>query len=323
MFDYCHFITLLDLLDKADVNNLLSSRSMKDVKTIRELAVRPQSAFIQNILGSETETEPIKGFSISTGIDLFYIDIVISPSQNEPEEMAYLNFYPVATDTYYLQLSFLPEYSNTSNEAYRIIQLVFNPSFFDQWPAQLLGNYQPFRSDRSTEQAFTLKNAGKDILDQLLKENEKADDSKDFTSFLRKQEHAISLLRYALEAFMIPDEANHLPACGFLANSSERDKVLQTQTIILENLENPMTIKELSREVGMNECYLKKGFKAMFGKTIHEYQQIQRIAKAKELLAKEMYSINEVAFMMGYGSPSHFSTSFKKITGMKPCELLK
>jgi len=294
---------------------------MKEVKIVNEKSVNPQFAFIQSLLGIEADVEPVKGFSISAGIDLFYTDIVISPNDNEPEEMTYLNFYPVENDTYYLQLSFLPEYSNISGEAYRIVQLVFNPSFFDQWSSQLLTGFQPFQFDRTAEQAFTLKNAGKDILEQLLKENDKPQN--DFISFLRKQEFAISLLRFALEAFMVPNEANQLPACGFLNNNSERDKVLQTQTIILENLENPLTIKELSREVGMNECYLKKGFKAMFGKTIHEYQQIQRIAKAKELLATETYSINEVAFMMGFGSPSHFSTSFKKITGMKPCELLK
>jgi AraC-like DNA-binding protein len=310
------------LFGAGNVNYLLSLPGMKDVRAVKEGTIRPPSGFIQHLLGADAEAEPVERFGVSAGIDLFYTDIIISPTQSEPEEMAYLNFYPIASDTYYLQLSFLPEYSNVSNEPYRIIQLVFNPSFFDQWSAQLLSGHQPFRADRSTEQAFTLKNAGKDILEQLLKENEQTN-GKDFMSFLRKQEYAISLLRYALEAFMVPDEANKLPACGFLNNSSERDKVLQTQSIILANLETPMTIKALSREVGMNECYLKKGFKAMFGKTIHEYQQIERIAKAKELLAKEMYSINEVAFMMGFGSPSHFSTSFKKITGMKPCELLK
>jgi len=33
-------------------------------------------------------------------------------------------------------------------------------------------------------------------------------------------------------------------------------------------------------------------------------------------------SVTEVALFLGYSSISHFSTAFKKHTGLKPCELL-
>ena len=95
------------------------------------------------------------------------------------------------------------------------------------------------------------------------------------------------------------------------------------EQIIMNSLDQPLTIKELSKQVGMNECYLKKGFKAMFQKTIHEYQQHQRIEHSKNLLLQGGLSVNEVAFKMGYNSASHFSTTFKKIVGMKPCDVLK
>jgi AraC-like DNA-binding protein len=72
----------------------------------------------------------------------------------------------------------------------------------------------------------------------------------------------------------------------------------------------------------MNECYLKKGFKALVGKTIHEYQQELRISRAKVLLQHEGQSVTDVANILGYSSISHFSTAFKRVTGLKPCELL-
>ncbi|KAA5534480.1 helix-turn-helix transcriptional regulator [Taibaiella lutea] len=280
----------------------------------------PKSGFIHNLLGKAIISESFETFEISKGIDLHCTQVVLSPSENEPEEMAYLSFYPVDANEYYLQLSFLPEFDAQSPEGYNITQLIFNPSFFRQWPVQLLSGNQPFRFDRTSEQAFSLNAIGKDLLEKILKA---AEVKTHFINALRKQEYAIGLLSLALEGFLVPDEANKLPACNFLNNSTERDKVLETQRIILQNLENPLTIKALSREVGMNECYLKKGFKAMFGKTIHEFQQLERIKRSKALLSEGIYSINEVAFMMGYGSPSHFSTSFKKITGMKPCELIR
>jgi AraC family transcriptional regulator len=74
--------------------------------------------------------------------------------------------------------------------------------------------------------------------------------------------------------------------------------------------------------VGINECYLKKGFKALVGKTVHDYQQDLRINKAKELLQHQGLSVTDVANTLGYSSISHFSTAFKRVTGMKPCELL-
>jgi len=294
---------------------------MKQTRNIAEIATRPQSAFLQRFLGDDAVTAEMNSVTISNGVQLYFADVLLCPTQDEPEEMAYLNFYPVEDGNYYLQLSFLPECNQgKTNESYQVAQLVFNPSFFKQWPNGLICKKQPFRFDRSAEQAFTLNTQCQESLDVLL--NGKNTDD-DFVGSLRRQEAAIALLRYALEAFLVPDEANKLPACSFLNNTSERDKVLESQKVIMDNLDHPLTIRELSRQVGINECYLKKGFKAMFGKTIHEFQQFQRIERSKELLLQGNVSINEVAFRMGFGSASHFSTSFKKIAGMKPCELLR
>src|SRR5690606_24054045 len=107
-----------------------------------------------------------------------------------------------------------------------------------------------------------------------------------------------------------------------LAHDSEREKIFEAKAIMEEAIDQPLTIKELSRKVAMNECYLKKGFKTLIGKTINEYQQHLRISKAKELLQQKGQTVSEVASLLGYSSISHFSTAFKKATGLKPCELL-
>jgi AraC-like DNA-binding protein len=283
---------------------------------------RPDLLFLQRLLGNDIQ-QGIKQYDlpITSGIQLYYADVLLQSNQDARDEAAFLNFYPVDDNNYYLQLSFLPECLSQEEQEYRVIQLVFSPEFFHQWPQGIINGKQPFRFDRSAEQTFTLNNASQEALELLFKSVRQV--PSDFIQALRLQEAIFYLLRYALEAFLIPDEANKLPACSFLSNNTERNKVLEAEQIILQNLEHPLTIKELSRQVGMNECYLKKGFKATFRKTIHEYQQAKRIDKAKQLLLQGVYSINEVAYKMGYGSASHFSTSFKKIAGMKPCELLR
>jgi AraC-like DNA-binding protein len=131
------------------------------------------------------------------------------------------------------------------------------------------------------------------------------------------------LLRSALECITIPFTVCQVPACRFLAFESEREKIMEACQIIDQHTDQPLTIRELSRKVGINECYLKKGFKALTGKTVHDYQQSLRINKAKELLQQQGRSVTQVANTLGYSSISHFSTAFKRVTGMKPCELLK
>ena len=110
--------------------------------------------------------------------------------------------------------------------------------------------------------------------------------------------------------------------CKFLSNEADRDKVIKAREILLEHIGEPITIKQLSRKVAMNECYLKKGFKEMFGTTIFDFYQSQRMEHAKYLLYEKGLTVTEVSDILGYSSISHFSTAFKKHTGLKPCELL-
>ncbi|WP_227990595.1 helix-turn-helix transcriptional regulator [Flavisolibacter ginsenosidimutans] len=110
--------------------------------------------------------------------------------------------------------------------------------------------------------------------------------------------------------------------CKFLSNEADREKVLKAKEILVQQIGEPITIKQLSRKVAMNECYLKKGFKEMFGTTIFEFYQSQRMEHARYLLYEKGLSVTEVSMLLGYSSISHFSTAFKKHTGLKPCELL-
>ena len=129
------------------------------------------------------------------------------------------------------------------------------------------------------------------------------------------------LLLYSVECLI--DEKEEVFACKFLSEESGRDRIYQAREILLENIGSPITIKALSRKVAMNECYLKKGFKEIFGTTIFDFYQQQRMEHAKYLLYEKSLSVTDVSDLLGYSSISHFSAAFKKHTGLKPCELLK
>ena len=129
------------------------------------------------------------------------------------------------------------------------------------------------------------------------------------------------LLLYSLDC-MLGEKEIDVINCKFLANEADREKITKSREILIQHIGEPITIKELSRKVAINECYLKKGFKEMFGTTIFDFYQSQRMEHAKYLLYEKGLSVTEVSLLLGYSSISHFSTAFKKHTGLKPCELL-
>lgn len=121
----------------------------------------------------------------------------------------------------------------------------------------------------------------------------------------------------------IEDKKNNHFVCKFLADNTAKEKMYEAKKILLENIGNALTIKELSKKVAINECYLKKGFKEVFGITIFDFYLQQKMEHAKFLLYEQKLTVTDVSAILGYSSISHFSSAFKKQTGLKPCELLR
>jgi AraC-like DNA-binding protein len=172
-----------------------------------------------------------------------------------------------------------------------------------------------FKHPSSFTKIFPVCNRKRNVLDSLL--NHSYSGSLE-NIFLNAKIH--ELLLYSLECLV--EEREETFSCKFLANDLDREKILNAREVLLKHIGDPITIKELSRKVAINECYLKKGFKEIFGTTIFDFYQQQRMEHAKYLLYEKGLSVTDVSAMLGYSSISHFSTAFKKHTGLKPCELL-
>jgi AraC-like DNA-binding protein len=93
------------------------------------------------------------------------------------------------------------------------------------------------------------------------------------------------------------------------------------------NLENcfyaPITIREISKNVGMSEYHFFRLFKTVFGETPHQYLILQRLNYAKRELERESQSISFLALETGFNDVHAFSKSFKKHFGFSPSQLLK
>ncbi len=242
---------------------------------------------------------------------------VILQDSEPSDEQGMLHLYPIEDNRYCLELHYL-QYADGPADNDVVYVIRYLPTFFLQFSDKDLAANRPFRFDQTTEQQFTVCSRSRSLLQQL--DGDKTGTA--ITRSLEATEVVVHLLRRALECITVPFAACQVPACRFLAFEGERDKITAAMRIIEANIDQPQTIRELSRKVAMNECYLKKGFKAITGKTIHEYQQSLRIAQARILLQEQGRTVTDVANTLGYSSISHFSTAFKKVTGMKPCELL-
>jgi AraC family transcriptional regulator len=207
-------------------------------------------------------------------------------------------------------------------ESIEILSFVFTPLVLSQFIKPRLSsetiadNVLSFRHKSSFSKTLPICNRTRTVLEALLNHN--------YTDTLENiyvNAQTQMLLLYGLDCMLGEKEIDIL-TCKFLANGADRDKIIKAREILIQQIGEPITIKELSRKVAMNECYLKKGFKEMFGTTIFDFYQSQRMEHAKYLLYEKGLSVTEVSLMLGYSSISHFSTAFKKHTGLKPCELL-
>lgn len=283
---------------------------------LAEINTDPKSLPLWRLLGKETQIVSRAWFPINQHIHAEWIGIQL-PDEGFSDSHGLLHLLPIEEDRFCVHLLYL-QVDRVSSDA-KVFWLEFQPGFFEQFPLDILQKEKSLGGDRMREIQFSICSQSNYLLDQFPTPGSEAS----FSTLLKQVETASHLLRRALECIQVPFTACPVPACRFLDNESEREKIHQARALIESHLDQPMTIKELARKVAMNECYLKKGFKALTGKTLHAYQQTLRIAKARELLETQGLSVSEVAHTLGYSSISHFSTAFKKFTGLKPCELLR
>ncbi len=101
-------------------------------------------------------------------------------------------------------------------------------------------------------------------------------------------------------------------------NLGDVDRIYQAKEILLVNLENPPSLIELARQVGLNEFKLKRGFRQVFGTSAFKYLHDYRLEKARQLLSLGEMKVEEVAIRVGFDSRSYFALAFRKKFGLNP-----
>jgi AraC-like DNA-binding protein len=99
---------------------------------------------------------------------------------------------------------------------------------------------------------------------------------------------------------------------------SDVDRIYQARDLVAQRLDDPLSLLELARAVGLNDCTLKRGFRQVLGTTVFGYLRQQRLIKARQLLQDTEMSVAEVTYQVGYSHAGHFAAAFKREFGVSP-----
>ena len=95
----------------------------------------------------------------------------------------------------------------------------------------------------------------------------------------------------------------------------------QVRAIVLKNISNEkFGVGDLASRLGLSKSQTLRKVKAATGKSVNQYIRESRLEKAARLIRKTDDSIAEIAYQVGFSSPSYFNKSFSKYYGIAPGE---
>jgi transcriptional regulator GlxA family with amidase domain len=83
-------------------------------------------------------------------------------------------------------------------------------------------------------------------------------------------------------------------------------------------LAEPIQVCELAQEVHMSPFHFTRMFKLATGHSPHKYITLQRVERAKQLLATSDMPIAAIAAAVGYQTQAHFTGVFARHAGTTP-----
>jgi transcriptional regulator GlxA family with amidase domain len=127
---------------------------------------------------------------------------------------------------------------------------------------------------------------------------------------------------YCSKVFQIEMDRNNQSAFSIFTGQKHHgdEMVQQAQVFIEKNLEEKISIEQLSSMFAVGRRNFDRRFVKATGNTPIEYSQRVKIESAKKALENSRKNINEVMYEVGYSDVKAFREVFRKITGMSPLE---
>ncbi len=107
-------------------------------------------------------------------------------------------------------------------------------------------------------------------------------------------------------------------------NKTDEEFLKKLHNYLIDNIsENDLSVDRIAELMGISVSTLYRKVKAITDLNTVEYIRLTRLKKAAELLAEGNYRINEISYLVGFSSPSYFSTSFQKQFEISPSQFIR
>jgi len=133
-------------------------------------------------------------------------------------------------------------------------------------------------------------------------------------------EFMIENLSILIATNLIREIEHNLPSKPHNKPKGKKENLERVIDYMNENYSTGISCTELANLVKMDKFGFIRSFKAQTSKTPYEYLLDLKIEKSKKMLKTNDYSITEISMLCGFSSHSHFTSTFKKKTGISPTE---
>jgi len=179
------------------------------------------------------------------------------------------------------------------------------------------------KGNPKTEHVPVILLSAKSDLDSKVEGYEKGAD--DFLEKPFLPQHLLARIRNLIESreklmMHFGDGVNRKPKMAGIV-PYDREFLEKVYYKIEQNIDNSeYNVTELSSELGMSRVHLYRRFKDLTGKTPKDYMKETRLKAAALLLEENRCTVSEVAYRVGFNTPSNFTASFKSYYGISPKE---
>jgi AraC family transcriptional regulator len=99
--------------------------------------------------------------------------------------------------------------------------------------------------------------------------------------------------------------------------------IIEIENIIQIKWDEHLSLNDLSTAVNVHPVTISKMFHKYHSCTLGQYMRKLKIEKALTLIKTSNYSLTEIAFECGFADQSHFTRTFKHMTGLLPHDYQK
>lgn len=104
----------------------------------------------------------------------------------------------------------------------------------------------------------------------------------------------------------------------------DKEFVEKFKTIIEEKMsDSGLNVEDLGRDMGLSRVQLYRKIKSLTNYAPNELLRMARLKRAASLLASSELTVAEIAYEVGFTSPSYFTKCYKEQFGESPTEFLK